>query len=122
MRIPLVKIVGEVAIIPWWSRIAWWRVRDHTAVVLPIGIHWLARQAHALWYWSFRYRGSRWDAALLQIESAGQRRGYDAGYARARRVLRENLMLDGKDDFLVDKLLPLRPALFPRRHPDADAD
>lgn len=115
MRIPLVKFVGECGLLPWWGRIAWWRPRDHTAVVLPIGVHWLARQFHSLWAWTYRYRGNRWETALLSAYADGDIHGYRSGYERARNVLRRTLKLEGKDDFLLDKLLPPRPALFHRK-------
>ena len=90
MKLSMLAIqrLPECSRIPWWMRVAWWDVPYHTAIVLPIGIHWIARQAHTFWLWTYRYRGSRWEQALLAAEARGHSTGYTAGHATALGAVR----------------------------------
>ena len=112
--------IPEAGRIPWWLRVAYWKLDNHEAVVLPIGIHWVVRQARNLWFWTFRYQGSRWEGELLAAEGNGRRAGYKAGYDAARARLRTCLHLRAEcESSALDMLLPpFPPPLFPEK-PDA---
>jgi hypothetical protein len=81
MKLSMLAIqkLPECSRIPWWMRVAWWDIPYHQAIVLPIGIHWIARQARNLWLWTFRYRGSRWEQELLTAEARGRKDGFAQG-------------------------------------------
>lgn len=72
--------------LPWWAGIAWWNFARQTAVIMPLGLHWLAGLAHFCWLeFKLGYVGP---ALLDESEELGaligRKLGYESGLAYGR--------------------------------------
>lgn len=71
--------IRENEILPRWYGLAWTDFWKGEAVVLPIGIHWVAGVARHAW-WEFR-RGYRGEPSVDRDVIDAYQRGYKKGHA-----------------------------------------
>lgn len=89
--------IKENEIIPRWYGVAWRDFWLGEAVVLPIGIHWIAGVARHVW-WEFR-RGYRGEPSIEH----DVREAYQRGYEQGRRDGIADELLGINDDLRVSR-------------------